>query len=171
MFIHSFVRHEISSSNISKSVWPWITKFYTVIHTDIVYSYTGYDVIVYFRSEVIGEKQSKIPSPPAPGGISQERFKLGAWNCTHLSMTAVLINVTEALKWRHRLLTVGIWNLSRFEKCRIRRLICVMYNAVLHYAVSKASSNFARKEYRQRLRLKLRGVSPIPPYGGLLVCY
>ena len=39
-----FVRHEISS------------VFYTDIHTDIVYSHTGYDVIIYFRSEVIAKK-------------------------------------------------------------------------------------------------------------------
>ena len=43
------------------------------------------------------------------------------------------------------------------------------YYAVLHYGVSKASSNFAREEYRLRLRLKRRGVSSILPYGGLLV--
>ena len=36
-------------------------------------------------------------------------------------------------------------------------------------AVSKASSNFSRQEYRQVLRLKGLGVSLSPPYGGLLV--
>ena len=40
---------------------------------------------------------------------------------------------------------------------------------MLHYAVSKASSNFTREDYRQLLRFKQRGVSPTPPYGGLLV--
>ena len=45
----------------------------------------------------------------------------------------------------------------------------VKHNAVLHYAVSKSSSNFAREEYRQRFRLKRLGVSPTPPYDGLLV--
>ena len=48
------------------------------IHTDIVYSKTGYDVIIYFRSEVIGEKLSNILPPMASGGISQERFNLGS---------------------------------------------------------------------------------------------
>ena len=38
-----------------------ITKFYRDIHTDIVYSHTGYDAIVYFRSKVIAKKLSKIP--------------------------------------------------------------------------------------------------------------
>ena len=47
--------------------------------------------------------------------------------------------------------------------------VCVKYNAMLHFAVSKASSNFTREEYRQLLRLKRRGVSPTRPYGGLLV--
>ena len=50
-------------------------------------------------------------------------------------------------------------------------LVCVKYNAVLYYAVSKSSSNFAHKEYWQRSRLKRRGVSPTPPYGGLIVVY
>ena len=44
------VRREISSSDISKTVWPRITKFYGDIHTDIVYIQTGYDVIICFRS-------------------------------------------------------------------------------------------------------------------------
>ena len=47
--------------------------------------------------------------------------------------------------------------------------VCVKYNAALHYTVSKSSSNFAREEYRQRLRLEQPGASPAPPYGGLLV--
>ena len=38
------------------------------IHTDIVYSNTEYDVIIYVRSEVIGEKLSKMPPPTASGG-------------------------------------------------------------------------------------------------------
>ena len=33
-----------------------ITKFYVDIHVDIVYSDTGYDIIFYFRSEVIAKK-------------------------------------------------------------------------------------------------------------------
>ena len=40
--------------------------------------------------------------------------------------------------------------------------VCVKYNAVLRYTVSKASSNFSHEEYRQRLRLKWRVVSPSP---------
>jgi len=44
------VRHEMSSSNIPETVWPRIIKFYVDIHTNIVYSHTGYDVIIYFRS-------------------------------------------------------------------------------------------------------------------------
>ena len=47
--------------------------------------------------------------------------------------------------------------------------VCIKYNALLHYAVSKASSNFSIEEYRQHLRLKRRGVSPTPPYVGFLL--
>ena len=74
----SFVRHKIGSSNSSKTVWPKITTFYNDIHTDIVYSHTGYDVTIYFRLEVIGEKQSKMRSPTALYEISGELFKLGS---------------------------------------------------------------------------------------------
>ena len=42
----SLIRHEISSSNISKTVWPRITKFLQAMHTDIVYSHPGYYVII-----------------------------------------------------------------------------------------------------------------------------
>ena len=48
--VRSFVRHEISSSNVSKTVWPRITKYYRDNHTDMVDNQTGYDVIIYFRS-------------------------------------------------------------------------------------------------------------------------
>ena len=50
------VRHEISPSNISRTVLPRMTKFHTDIHTDIVYSHTAQDSIIYFRSEVIVKK-------------------------------------------------------------------------------------------------------------------
>ena len=90
-----FVRHEISSSNISKTVWPTTTKFYSDIHNDIVYSHTGHDVIIYFLSEVIGDKQSKMPPATASGGISRERFKLGSSSFTCLSTTSGIINLPE----------------------------------------------------------------------------
>ena len=64
-------------------------------------------------------------------------------------------------------------HLSRFEKTPENAasdgFVYVKHNAVLHYAVSRAYSNFAREEYQQSLRLKRRGVSPTQPYGGLLV--
>ena len=55
----------------------------------------GYDVIIYFRSEVIGGKPSKIPPPTALRGISRERFKLGSWNFTLLSRTTGPTNLPE----------------------------------------------------------------------------
>ena len=50
-------RHEISSSNMLKTVWPRITKFY--VNTDIVYSHTGHDVSIYFWPEVIAKKNCR----------------------------------------------------------------------------------------------------------------
>ena len=38
---------------MSKTVWPRITNFYRDIHTDIVYSHTGYDIIIYFQSKTV----------------------------------------------------------------------------------------------------------------------
>ena len=49
-FVHSFDTK--SAPRISRK--PRITKFYRAIHTNIVYRHTGYDIIIYFRSEVIG---------------------------------------------------------------------------------------------------------------------
>ena len=62
--VRSFVRHENSPSNSSRTVLPRITNFYVDIHTDIFYSHIGYDVIIYFRSEVIAKKKlSEITLP------------------------------------------------------------------------------------------------------------
>ena len=36
---------------------------------------------MYFRSDVIGEKQSKVPLPTASWGISRERFNPESCNC------------------------------------------------------------------------------------------
>ena len=49
----SFVHHNVSGLNISRIVWPRITKFYTDIHTDLLYSHTGHDVTSYFWSAFI----------------------------------------------------------------------------------------------------------------------
>ena len=91
----SIVRHEMSSSNISKTVWPRITKFYRYIHTDIAYRRTGYDVIIYVLSEVIWEKQSILLPWRLLGGIYRERLKLGSWNYTCLSNTSGPTNLPE----------------------------------------------------------------------------
>ena len=82
-----FVRREINSSNMSKTIWPRITKFYRDIHTNIVYSHTGYEAIIYFRSKIIAKKLLKIPLPTASGGISRKWFKLRSRNFTRLSRT------------------------------------------------------------------------------------
>ena len=69
-------------------------KFYMDIHADIVYSHTGYDVIIYFRSEVNAKKLSKIPLPTASGGISREWFKQGSRYFAHFSKTICFTNFT-----------------------------------------------------------------------------
>ena len=49
--------------------------------------------------------------------------------------------------WRHHLLPVGIYRGSKMSwKCRIRRLFCVKYNAVLHYAVNLHMHSWWPKE-------------------------
>ena len=42
------VHHKVSGLHVSKPVWPRITRFYRDIHTDLVHSYTGYDITSYF---------------------------------------------------------------------------------------------------------------------------
>ena len=54
--------HNVSGSNISKTVWPRNTKFYRHIRTDLLYSRTGYDVTSYFRSDVVAKKPSRLNS-------------------------------------------------------------------------------------------------------------
>ena len=49
----SFVRHKVKQSYSSRMVCPRINKFYSDIHTDLLYISTVYDVTIYFRSEVI----------------------------------------------------------------------------------------------------------------------
>ena len=93
--VRSFVRHKISSSSISKTVRHIITKFRGDFQAGIIYSPTGYDIIICFRSEVTVEKQSKIPPTTASRGISQERFKLRSWNLTCLSKTNGPINLPD----------------------------------------------------------------------------
>ena len=54
-----FIRHEITPSNILRTVRPRIIKYYMDIHTDIVYSNTRHDVIIYFQSEVVAKNRLK----------------------------------------------------------------------------------------------------------------
>ena len=42
------VHHQVNSSNISRIVWPRITKFYRDIHTNLLCSHTGYDITSCF---------------------------------------------------------------------------------------------------------------------------
>ena len=91
----SFVRHKVGSSNISRTVWHWITKFYTDIHTNIPHSRTGYNVTNYFRLIVITKKLSKIPLQMTSGQISREPFERWSRNFTHLSGTISLTNLPD----------------------------------------------------------------------------
>ena len=45
-------------SYISRTVWPTIIKFCENLHTCRLYNHTGYDVTLYFRSEVIGVRKT-----------------------------------------------------------------------------------------------------------------
>ena len=49
----SFVNHKVSDSNISRTISPRITKFYTDIHTNLLNSHNGYGVSSYFQSAFI----------------------------------------------------------------------------------------------------------------------
>ena len=58
----------VTSSFNSRTVWHRITTINTDIHTELVYSITGYDVISYFRSAAITKQQpKKIQSATALG--------------------------------------------------------------------------------------------------------
>ena len=58
-FVRSFVRHKVSCSNISITVRPRITKFYTDFLANLLFSHTWYDIPNSFRSirsEVMARK-------------------------------------------------------------------------------------------------------------------
>ena len=61
--------------------------------------------------KLLQKKMSKIPPPTASDGISQERFRLGSPNFTHLSATVGLTNLLERTS-----LAVSGRHLSRLEK-------------------------------------------------------
>ena len=65
------------------------------IHTNIIYSRTGYDVVIYFWSKVMAEKLLKIPGPVASCGISRERFKQGSRTFPCLLRTIGLTNLPD----------------------------------------------------------------------------
>ena len=89
-----FVWHEISSSNISRTVLPSITKFYRDIHTDIpTSSHTGWRDYLLPVASYKSEKRTKIPPLAVLGGISGEWFKQGSRNFTHLSRTIGFTNL------------------------------------------------------------------------------
>ena len=156
----SFFRHEISPSNISKTVWPRITKFYTVILTDILYSQTEYDVIICFQSEVIGENSRKYRLLRLRCNFLrtvQARIMgtSGSTNLPEMASLAPSDQLQNAIKYYRKVLKTGLKCRKRLinrKWCEIRQKIGVAT------AASKASSHFSSEEYRQSFRIKRRGV-------------
>ena len=118
--VRLFFWHQISSSNISRTVWPKITKFYMDNHTEIVYNRTIYDIIIYFRSEVKRKNCRKyrlqwLWAQFLENGSSEDGQILQT-----LSRTICLTNLPDmtspAASGRH------VLSLENPRKCRIRRL-------------------------------------------------
>ena len=64
------VHHKVSGSNISRTVWPRITKFCTDVLADLVYRHTGYDFTSYFHRHLSKlEKMAENAPPTALGQI------------------------------------------------------------------------------------------------------
>ena len=76
---------------------------------------------------------------------------------THLSRTIGLTNLLE--------MTSLAASSKTAENVASNCFVCIKSNAVS----SKASSNLSSEEHWQRFRIKRRGVSPSPPYVGVLV--
>ena len=68
-FVHSssFTRHKVRQSYVSRTVWHRISKFYTDIQTEVLYSHTRYDVTSCFRSAFIEVR--KMLENVATGGF------------------------------------------------------------------------------------------------------
>ena len=74
------VRHKVSKSHISRTVWSGITKVYRNLHIGWVYNRTGYDITIYFRPEVIGVEVVYLRSR-----ISRESFQLESPDFTRIT--------------------------------------------------------------------------------------
>ena len=85
------VHHKVRGAFISRTVWHRITKSYTHIQMNPLFSLTGYDVTSSFGGKLIW----KMPPPITSDRISPERFKRGSQNFTHLSGTINLINTPD----------------------------------------------------------------------------
>ena len=98
--VRSFVRHKMRQSYISKTIWPIITKFDMYIHTDVLNSHNMTSLATTSGWQLSKfKKPSKIPPPPASGGISRERYKQGLPNFTHLSGTTGPTNLPHVKIW------------------------------------------------------------------------
>ena len=137
--------------------WPRITKFYVDIHTVIIYSHTGYDVIINFRSKVAAKNCWKYRLVWLRVEFIENGLCIGRITefFTHLSRTIVLTNLpvmtSPAASDQHFSKFENGWNAASDG------FVCIKSNAV-----SKASSYSPSEEYQQRFLVKRRGLSPSP---------
>ena len=141
------IGHEISPSNIPRTVWRKITIFYLDIHSHIVFSHIGYDAIIYFWPKFMLKNCRKI------------RLRRLLLEFLENGRIAKLYRLIEG-NHPHKPSSYDITSCFRSAFIEVRNatsdgFICIKSNAVL-----KASSNFSSEEYRQRFRFKRRGISP-----------
>ena len=93
--------HKVRDSNVSRTFWPRITTFHWAIRTGPLFNLSGYDIISFFRSEVIAKKLSKMPLPMALGLIFTKTFKRWAWHfCTPIEdMSLTNLPDMASLSW------------------------------------------------------------------------
>ena len=109
------VRHKLRQLYISRRVWHGTTKFYRSLQTGRTYNHTGYDVTIYFQSEVIGVWKTVEND-------ASDLFNVDSPNLAHTSKPTSWTARPDMMS-----LSTSGWQLSKFKngrKCCLRRLRC-----------------------------------------------
>ena len=128
---HSYVRHKLRQSYISRTVWPSTTKFNMNLHAGRIYSHTRYDITRYYKLQLNTAQKCVKRVRPAKSRIIWSLFNLEShdfmWIYMPIYSTATPDMTPSTTSGRH---------FSKFEK-RSKLLppaaLCLIL-AVLHFA-------------------------------------
>ena len=138
----SLVGHKVRQLHISRTVLGRISKFYKDIHTDLLYSYSGYDATSYFWSEVIAKNCRKRSIGWFPVEFVENSL---CENCP----------ILHAYRGLLALQTCQVWLVSCFRSAA--KCTSLIYFRSAFFEIENTAKNSASD------------VLPAPPIGGVLV--